>query len=84
MYHKAVRLLVQTRKDAGVTQQVPATRLGQRQMFVPKFELGERRLDVAEYLKVSRALGTDQSANPLWLGFKPGRCRGSVALSGGL
>ena len=34
-------------------------RLGQRQTFVSKFELGEWRLDVAEFVLVSRALGAD-------------------------
>jgi transcriptional regulator with XRE-family HTH domain len=34
-------------------------RIGQRQTFVSKFELGERRLDAAEFVKVSRAVGAD-------------------------
>src|SRR5690606_25576277 len=34
-------------------------RIGQRQTFVSKFELGERRLDVAEFVAVSRAIGAD-------------------------
>lgn len=59
LYAEALRLLVQARKDAGVTQEELAKRLGKRQTFVSKFELGERRLDVAEFVKVSRAIGSD-------------------------
>lgn len=54
-----IELLVQARKDAGITQVELGKRLGQRQTFVSKFELGERRLDVAEFVAVSRALGAD-------------------------
>src|SRR5215203_3019267 len=59
LYREAMRLLVQARKDAGITQQELATRIGQRQTFVSKFELGERRLDAAEFVRVGRAIGTD-------------------------
>lgn len=54
-----IDLLVQARKDADITQVELGKRLGQRQTFVSKFELGERRLDVAEFIAVSRALGID-------------------------
>lgn len=54
-----IELLVQARKDAGITQVELGKRLGQRQTFVSKFELGERRLDVAEFIIVSRAIGAD-------------------------
>lgn len=54
-----IELLVQARKDAGITQAELGKRIGQRQTFVSKFELGERRLDVAEFVAVSRALGVD-------------------------
>lgn len=50
---------MQARKDTGVTQVELGKRLGQRQTFVSKFELGERRLDVAEFIAVSRAIGAD-------------------------
>jgi transcriptional regulator with XRE-family HTH domain len=42
-----------------MTQAELGKRLGQRQTFVSKFELGERRLDVAEFIEVSRAIGVD-------------------------
>ena len=54
-----IELLVQARKDAGITQAELGKRIGQRQTFVSKFELGERRLDVAEFVTVSRAIGVD-------------------------
>jgi transcriptional regulator with XRE-family HTH domain len=57
-----IELLVQARKDAGVTQLELGKRVGQRQTFVSKFELGERRIDVAEFIEISRALGVDPIA----------------------
>jgi transcriptional regulator with XRE-family HTH domain len=57
-----IELLVQARKNAGITQVELGKRLGQRQTFVSKFELGERRLDVAEFIAVSRAIGADPHA----------------------
>jgi len=57
-----IDLLVQARKDAGITQAELGKRIGQRQTFVSKFELGERRLDVAEFVTVSRAIGADPHA----------------------
>lgn len=59
LYQRIIELLVQARKDAGVTQAELGKRIGQRQTFVSKFELGERRLDVAEFIAVSRAIGAD-------------------------
>lgn len=50
---------MQARKDAGITQAELGKRIGQRQTFVSKFELGERRLDVAEFIVVSRAIEVD-------------------------
>lgn len=37
----------------------PDDDIGRRQIFVSKFELGERRLDAVEFLLVSRAIGVD-------------------------
>ena len=53
------KLLVLARRDAGLTQVALAKKLGRPQSFVSKFERGERRLDVAEFLDVARALGID-------------------------
>jgi transcriptional regulator with XRE-family HTH domain len=47
------------RAKAGLTQQVLADRLGRPQSFVAKYERGERRLDVIEFLEVAEALSAD-------------------------
>lgn len=52
-------LLVAERKAAGLTQQALADKLNRRQSYVSKFELGERRLDVVEFLEVLRAIGLE-------------------------
>ncbi|MDH3582578.1 MAG: helix-turn-helix domain-containing protein [Hyphomicrobiales bacterium] len=52
-------LLVQSRKEARMTQQQLADRLGRPQSFVAKYEARERRLDVIELLEVTDALGVD-------------------------
>lgn len=57
---KAVRIeLLEARKRAGLTQQALAKRLARPQSYIAKYEGGERRLDVAEFLLVLRALGED-------------------------
>jgi transcriptional regulator with XRE-family HTH domain len=61
LYQRIIELLVQARKDAGITQAELGKRIGQRQTFVSKFELGERRLDVAEFVLASKAIGVDPS-----------------------
>ena len=43
----------------GLTQQVLADRLGTPQSFVARYEGGERRLDVSEFIAVARALRVD-------------------------
>lgn len=58
-YQALLQLLVAARKDAGITQQELSDRLGRPQSFVSKFERGERRLDVVEFLLVSRSIGAD-------------------------
>jgi len=50
-------LLIKARKKAGLTQIELAQKLGKPQSFVSKYELGERRLDVIEFLEVAEALG---------------------------
>jgi transcriptional regulator with XRE-family HTH domain len=53
------KLLVDAREAAGVTQVALARKLGKPQSFVSKFERGERRLDVVEFLDVAHALNID-------------------------
>ena len=45
------------RKSRGLTQVELARRLSRPQSFVSKYESGERRLDVVEYMEVMEALG---------------------------
>lgn len=59
LYDQALELLVEARKKAGVTQTDLAAKLGRPQSFVAKYEGRERRLDVAEYLRIGRELGAD-------------------------
>jgi transcriptional regulator with XRE-family HTH domain len=58
-YRTFLRLLVEARKEAGLTQQALADCLRRPQSFVSKYENGERRLDIAEFLKVAEAIGFD-------------------------
>ncbi|RUW54087.1 XRE family transcriptional regulator [Mesorhizobium sp. M1A.F.Ca.ET.072.01.1.1] len=51
--------LVTLRKAQGLTQAEIAEKLGRPQSFVAKYEGGERRLDVVEFLDVAAALGAD-------------------------
>jgi len=52
-------LLVEARDKAGLTQQKLAKRLGKPQSFIAKYEGGERRLDVVEFIVIARAIGAD-------------------------
>ena len=50
------------REHHGLTQAQVAKRLGKPQSFVAKYEGGERRLSVIEFVDVVRALGADPAA----------------------
>lgn len=52
-------LLIAARDNADLTQEKLAKRLGKHQSFVAKYEGGERRLDVIEFLWITRVLGAD-------------------------
>ena len=54
-------MLITERKKAGLSQQVLADRLKKHQSFVSKFETGERRLDVIEFLSIADAIGIEPS-----------------------
>lgn len=51
--------LIEARKDSGLTQQQVADKLGRPQSFVAKYENGERRLDVVEFLVIANLLDAD-------------------------
>lgn len=52
-------LLIEAREGAGLTQAEVARRLGRVQSFVSKYEQGERRLDVVDFLAVCECLGVN-------------------------
>lgn len=53
-----LELLIKRREAAGLTQKQLADRVGKKhQSFVSKYESGERRLDVIEFVTICRALG---------------------------
>ena len=55
-------LMVAARRKAGLTQQKLAKRIGKPQSFVAKYEGGERRIDVIEFIAIVRAIGADPRA----------------------
>jgi ribosome-binding protein aMBF1 (putative translation factor) len=59
LYWRIIELMIQARKDAGITQAELGQRIGQRQTFISKVELGERRIDVAEFVELCAALEID-------------------------
>jgi transcriptional regulator with XRE-family HTH domain len=51
--------MVEARKKAGLTQHDLARRLKKPQSFVAKYEGGERRIDLVEFLTIAQAIGAD-------------------------
>ena len=58
-YAKFCQLLIAARKEHGLTQVDLAERLGAPQPFVSKYERGERRIDLVEFLAIIRSTGAD-------------------------
>jgi transcriptional regulator with XRE-family HTH domain len=52
-------LMIKARKAAGLTQHELARRLDKPQSFISKYEGGERRIDVVEFVTICRAIGAD-------------------------
>lgn len=50
-------VLCEERKNAGMTQVSLATLLNKPQSFVAKYENCERRLDVIEFIEITRMIG---------------------------
>jgi transcriptional regulator with XRE-family HTH domain len=58
-YARLVATLVAVRKNAGIRQEALARELGRPQSFIAKYEGGERRIDLVEFVTIVRALGAD-------------------------
>ncbi|MGX1362295.1 helix-turn-helix domain-containing protein [Bradyrhizobium elkanii] len=58
-YQHLIALLVAERQKSGIRQHALAKKLGKPQSFVAKYEGGERRLDVIEFITIAEALGAD-------------------------
>lgn len=61
-YEAFRKLLLTAREEAGLTQLEVATRLSKPQSFVAKYEGGERRLDVIEFMEICEALKVDPNS----------------------
>lgn len=60
-YRALMERLTVARKEAGLSQLALAAKMGRHQQFVSRYETGERRLDVVEFMDVAKALGTHAS-----------------------
>ena len=58
-YGQFLELLIEARQNANLTQIEVASRLGRPQSFVSKYENGERRLDVVEFLNIAKVIDFD-------------------------
>ena len=60
-YAAFTELLKAERRKAGLTQAMLAKKLRRPQSYVSKYERGDRRLDVIEFLEIARAIKFDPS-----------------------
>ncbi|UPK33589.1 helix-turn-helix domain-containing protein [Bradyrhizobium sp. 186] len=58
-YTRLIALLVAVRQKAGIRQHGLAKKLGKPQSFVAKYEGGERRIDLVEFVAIVRAMDAD-------------------------
>lgn len=56
-YKALVGRLIDARKASGVSQEAFAAKINRHQQFVSRYETGERRLDVVEFVDIASALG---------------------------
>ncbi len=61
-YRNVPVLLRQMREEAGLTQRDLAARVRRSQPWVHKSEIGERRVDISEFLEWCLACGVDAEA----------------------
>jgi len=70
-YRDVIRRLVARRHELGLTQHALAERIGLHKQYVSRVELGERRLDVVEFVDLARALDLDVSSVVLDIPSRP-------------
>lgn len=58
-YEAFRRMLIEARHKSGLTQAELAEAIGRPQSFVSKYETGERRLDVVEFVRITSILRVD-------------------------
>ncbi len=56
LYRQFLALMREARDQVGLSQVELAERLGKPQSFVSKYESGERRRDVAEFIQICQAM----------------------------
>ena len=59
-YKRLLEWLRKNRKEAGMTMRVVALALKIPHSWVGKVEIGERRLDILEFVKLCRVIGADE------------------------
>lgn len=58
-YQSLIDRLREARASKRLSQEQLGQRLNRRQQFVSKFESGERKLDVVEFVEIANELGAD-------------------------
>ena len=58
-YGLFTQMLIQERRDKRITQTQLARMLKKPQSYVSKYENGERRLDIVEFLEIADCIGID-------------------------
>lgn len=61
-YRWVIEQLIDARKRQAFTQEAIAKKLGKPQQYVSRYETGERRLDIFEFMDVAAALDIDAIA----------------------
>ena len=61
-YKAFIALLIQARKQAGLTQVQLGARIGRKQTHISIIETGVRRIDVIEFTALAQAMGHDPVA----------------------